>query len=558
MAFPFDTAGATIPVRQSKIPTYRDRFLSDVIYGAIYPVMMKFTLPGSFYKLNIKSFLRYQPMVAPPLNGATARFRLCWVPLRQIEPNSELIITGSKDGHFDSDTVIPKFESVFDISQGQAEVKKHSFSEILGLPVGLNTNNAIDSVKGAFSPALYWYKGYNKIWWDVYRDENLFTNFETFDEFWDEQKLWCNDSDLNKGLQFSYLPKNYFTSALPWQMKGIVPTIALSGNLSFANTELFRGQEGFSDLNPIGGDSRNPIQPNLQQPFSVSAEASGMSISFEQQVANLNQKARMQLEKGTTTGFSFNADDFRTMMAQTRVFEQLARTGSRYVEFLRSMFGTAPRDDTLQRAVYLGGCKVPIITTEVIQTAEDGTNPVGTMRGHGITSSSDTLSTPMFKEYGLLYLLMDILPDISFTQGVNRQFSYKSRFDFPIPAFQHLSEQEIRRGELYVDYPRQGQSTVTPNDNTFGFTEMYNELRTGRTFIGGSFKDTLRYWHQGIIFDSVPNLNNAFIDSSSYLEQFNRIFNVVESDTYPILADVNIFVDSVLPLDKRSTPGTRR
>ena len=101
MAFPFDTAGATIPVRQSRIPTYRDRFLSDVQYGSIYPVMMKFTLPGSFYKLNIKSFLRYQPMMAPPLNGATARFRLCWVPLRQIEPDAELILTGSKDGHFD-------------------------------------------------------------------------------------------------------------------------------------------------------------------------------------------------------------------------------------------------------------------------------------------------------------------------------------------------------------------------------------------------------------------------------------------------------------------------
>ena len=92
MAFPFDTAGATIPVRQSRIPTYRDRFLSDVQYGSIYPVMMKFTLPGSFYKLNIKSFLRYQPMMAPPLNGATARFRLCWVPLRQNDHLLNLLI----------------------------------------------------------------------------------------------------------------------------------------------------------------------------------------------------------------------------------------------------------------------------------------------------------------------------------------------------------------------------------------------------------------------------------------------------------------------------------
>ena len=550
MAFPFDSAGATIPVRQSRIPTYRDRFLSDVLYGAIYPVMMKFTLPGSVYRLNLKSFLRYQPMLAPPLNGATARFRLCWIPLRQIEPNSELIITGSKDGHYDQNTVIPKFDSIFDVAMDNDYVDKHSFSEILGMPVDMDTNNASDSAKGSFSPAMYWYKGYSKIWWDIYRDENLFTDFDNFDDFWDNQKIYQNDNELNYGLLYANLPKNYFTSALPWQMKGIVPTIEMQGNLNYGNRVFFVKDE-------ISADTANVHAPYVA-PDGIIKYPFGLKGATDSQVQDANDVLKSFLGGPVVSGMSFNGDEFRTMMAQTRVFEQLARTGSRYVEFLRSMFGTAPRDDTLQRAVYLGGCKVPIITTEVVQTAEDGNNPVGTMRGHGITSSSDTLTTPMFKEYGLLYVLMDIMPDISFTQGVNRQFSYKSRFDFPIPAFQHLSEQEIRRGELYVAYDNSGGVLPYANDSTFGFTEMYNELRTGRTYIGGSFKDTLNYWHQGIVFNSVPQLNNAFISSKTYASQFNRIFNVVESGTYPILADVNIFVDSVLPLDKRSTPGARR
>lgn len=546
MAFPFDTAGATIPVRQNRIPTYRDRFLSDIGYGLIYPVMMKFTLPGSFYRLNLKSFLRYQPMLAPPLNGATARFRLCWVPLRQIESNAELIITGSKDGHFDSSTVIPKFDSIFDVNQNTATVSKHSFSNLMGLPVGMNTQTADESAKGSYAPALYWHKGYAKIWWDLYRDENLLTTFDNFDDFWDVVKIHSNDG----GFLYANLPKNYFTSALPWQMKGIVPTIELQGNLNYGNRVFFVKDE-------IQADAANVHAPYVA-PDGIIKYPFGLKGATDAQVQDANDLLKSFLGGPVVSGMSFNGDEFRTMMAQTRVFEQLARTGSRYVEFLRSMFGTAPRDDTLQRAVYLGGCKVPIITTEVVQTAADGSNPVGTMRGHGITSSSDTLTTPMFKEYGLLYVLMDILPEISFTQGVNRQFSYKSRFDFPIPAFQHLSEQEIRRGELYVDYDNTGSAISKPNDGTFGFTEMYNELRTGRTFIGGSFIDTMKYWHQGIVFNSVPELNNAFVSSSSYVSQFNRIFNIVESGTLPILADVNIFVDSVLPLDKRSTPGTRR
>lgn len=550
MAFPFDSAGATIPVRQSRIPTYRDRFLSDVLYGAIYPVMMKFTLPGSVYRLNLKSFLRYQPMLAPPLNGATARFRLCWIPLRQIEPNAELIITGSKDGHYDQNTVIPKFDSIFDVPQDYDLVDKHSFSELLGLPVGMDMTAQSESVKGAFAPAMYWRKGYAKIWWDLYRDENLFTDFDNFDDFWDDFKIYSNDNEENNGFLYANLPKNYFTSALPWQMKGIVPTIEMQGNLNYGNRVFFVKDE-------IQADTANVHAPYVA-PDGIIKYPFGLKGATDAEVKDANDVLKSFLGGPVVSGMSFNGDQFRTMMAQTRVFEQLARTGSRYVEFLRSMFGTAPRDDTLQRAVYLGGCKVPIITTEVVQTAADGANPVGTMRGHGITSSNETLTTPMFKEYGLLYVLMDIMPDISFTQGVNRQFSYKSRFDFPIPAFQHLSEQEIRRGELYVAYDNEGGNLPYANDSTFGFTEMYNELRTGRTYIGGSFKDTLNYWHQGIVFNSVPQLNNTFISSKTYVSQFNRIFNVVESGTYPILADVNIFVDSVLPLDKRSTPGARR
>ena len=129
----------------------------------------------------------------------------------------------------------------------------------------------------------------------------------------------------------------------------------------------------------------------------------------------------------------FSGAQFRDMMAQTRIYERLARCGSRYTEYLRANFGVAPADGTLQRAQYLGGFKTKIVTTEVIQTAGAGDTPVGTLRGHGITHGTSTLKPFMAREIGVMIGILDVKPEIIYAQGVDRELTCRSRFDFLNP-----------------------------------------------------------------------------------------------------------------------------
>ena len=87
--------------------------------------------------------------------------------------------------------------------------------------------------------------------------------------------------------------------------------------------------------------------------------------------------------------------ELRRAFALQRWLEKMARGGSRYVEQMLYMFGVRSSDARLQRSVYLGGGKLPIQISEVLQTSKTDTSPQGNMSGHGFTAGV----TNGFKKY---------------------------------------------------------------------------------------------------------------------------------------------------------------
>lgn len=250
----------------------------------------------------------------------------------------------------------------------------------------------------------------------------------------------------------------------------------------------------------------------------------------------------------------FAGSDIREVMAQTRIYERLARCGSRYTEYLRANFGVAPSDGTLQRAQYLGGFKTQIVTTEVIQTAGASTGEVGTLRGHGITHGMQTIKPFMAKEPGVIIGVLDIKPETIYAQGVDRELCARSRFDFYNPSFQHLSEQEVRNGEVYYDFSTDDNGNLL-NDKTWGFQPYAQELRTGIKHVAGEMRDTLAFWNQALIFPSRPALNETFIKSTTHLASYNRPFNVVDNTVSPMVVDFGGLIEAYRPMVKDGTPG---
>lgn len=541
---------------------------ADIQYGKLYPCFRKLMYPGDVFKVHADLLIRYQPMFTPPMNECVATVRFAFVPLRLIEELTELIVTGSKDGHLYQET-IPVLDSCFknlNLSGNHTTVEKHSILDYLyQIPTGLSLTNELlaklDADKA--SPADFFAKAFFRFWWDYYRDENLFTSFTDFETYYQAWRIHLHDASY---MPSTSLKKDRITSALPWQLKAVAaPTIELigSGTLKPNYPDFYSDayNNSYSDGNYI--PSLNPLNNTSSDTPGIIAKRNSSSIvdplvqmsDAELEAQNkimsdyLNQNQTVEISQ-----LGFNGAQFREMMAQTRIFERLARCGSRYTEYLRANFGVAPSDGTLQRAQYLGGFKTRIVTTEVVQTAGAGESPVGTLRGHGITHGTATIKPYMAKEIGVMIGVIDVKPETIYAQGVDRELTVRSRFDFMNPSFQHLSEQEVRNGEVYFGVDTDSDGNLN-NGKTWGFQPYAQELRTGIKHVCGDMRDSLSAWNQALIFSSRPSLNNAFISATNHAASYNRPFVVSTADAYPMLVDFGGVIEAYRPLVKDGTPG---
>ena len=508
------------------------RKIFDAGYYSLIPILYYFALPGDVVTLGAQIFVRSMPMLAPLMNKNEIDVRYFQVPLRLVEPNFEQVVTGSVDGRLLSSVPsLPKYQP----TGNNKEIAKYSFFDYLGVPVG--------SIGSDFPVCNYVPKAYSRIYWDYYRDENLqLTSFLGFDE-------WYNDdyahNALGQYVHRALLQKNYFTSSLPWQLKGEIPTFKfdVSGFADFTNSLISNSsmQEFHKSVNVAYNHSSGE---NLDGGLYLdSVGAQGQNLNGPLKYALNNNELKL-------SGLSVNAAQLRSMFAETRIMERLARCGSRYVEYLTSNFGIAPRDDTLQRAQYLGGFRQPLIFTEIPQTAQDEKTPVGTLRGKGISSGGDTpVKKYLVKEFSVIFGILNIRTELLYTQGIDRTMCYSDRWDFFNPSLQNLSEQTIKNYEVF--YGSDGK-----NNEPFGFTPMYQELRKSKNIVCGDMRDNLSYWTQPIKFSSRPNLTASFLEGRFYENSFMSPFGFTDTTkAKPFIIDCQNIVDAIRPISAFSIPG---
>lgn len=514
------------------------RKIFDAGYYTLIPILYYFALPGDVVTLGANIFVRSMPMMAPLMNKNEVDVRYFQVPLRLVEERFEEVVTGSKNGILLSQ--VPKCKRVVDnytdlATKGFNNVK-YSFFDYLGVPV-FTANPQVgdpDFLYMDFPVADYVPKAYFRCWYDYYRDENFSTKYDDFDTAYynfvtQEGKLNCVP------VMGTCLQKNYFTSSLPWQLKGEIPTISfnVSGFADFSN--VFRRVTGTTaESNVLYSYNADGVEGYLHGDENTGV--TGLRDTFNKNELKVDE-------------LSLNASELRSMFAETRIMERLARCGSRYVEYLTSNFGIAPRDDTLQRAQYLGGFRQPLVFTEIPQTAQDAESPVGTLRGKGISSGGDTpVKKHLVKEFSIIFGLLNIRAELLYTQGIDKTMCYTERWDFFNPSLQNLSEQTIKNYEVYY--------TANGNNEDFGFTPMYQELRKSKNIVCGDMRDNLSYWTQPIKWNTRPNLNNSFINGNSYLDSFMSPFGFTDtSKAKPFIIDCQNIVEAIRPISAFSIPG---
>ncbi len=514
--------------------------------GQLIPVLFLECVPGDTMKIGCEAVTRFQPLVAPILDNVDLYVHYFFVPTRLLmdgDKDWETFLTGGKDGK-DTSVSLPLWS--FSYADGSSVDPKNPFSngvtngkyslwDYFGLPI---KDSATDlKVRDANHVLGFAQRSYNFIWNEYYRDENL-----------------CDEVSLNNGtLLYRAWKKDYFTSALPWQQRGVSPALPISGVIpvSFGTdfvlnsprvvgTGLGSGLKAVVEGSTGSGSifTRNSMNPGSYDVDSIN----GTPV----------MSGTVNLENATT----FDVAVLREAFQIQRWLELNSRAGVRYTEFLKAHFGYAPLDEVLQRPEYIGGTKSEIVVSEVLQTSRtvDDTetekgSPQGNLAGHGLGAMSDFIATYTAKEFGYIVGIASWMPKASYQQGVNRMFSRRTKYDWYFPEFAHLSEQSLTKGEVYATGEEAHDNSI------FGYQSAYAEMKYMPSINTSDMRDTFSYWHLGRKFSADPSLNAGFLTTNTaYSGGIRKDIFAVKNEPGLIVQFGNV-IEAIRPMPVYGTPG---
>lgn len=551
--------------------SYTHMFTAEI--GRLYVAQVDECAPGDVWKIGASTHIECTPLVAPLLSDLDAFAHSFFVPYRLLygidnadgKSIWEKFITGGEDGMYD--TPLPNWKPTWSVGTGP---NNQSFSsnkiwDSCGFPVAHTLHGSGSSAYYSWDPVVPYSteanpfhvsiapkRAYNLIWNEFYRDVNL------------QDEVDLDQEDL----LFASWKKDYFTSALEFQQRGIAPALPISGKLpltvlnpSAHGVELGSPYVVQHDQDEIPGNLPRYAFGNMNDPDSEldpsglvvsNASTSGSMYPFILQDTEITHLQDGKYGVDLSNAVTFTIHDLRLAFAEQRLMELDMRAGtSRYTSYLSAHYGVSPTDERLDRPEYIGGCKIPLNVAPVVQTSgtEKDSGAQMTAQGHkaGTMTANGTEFIGKYRvvEHGLIMTMVSIRPKPCYHQGINPQWLRQSRFSYYSPEFANLSEVAVKNASLYVD------GTAADQD-IFGYQACWNEMRCKQNIISGAIHDQYSYWAMFRNFGSRPALNADFI-SLNHPEEYNRIFAVEDED--PFIVSWSNLLDVYRPIPLSGEPG---
>ena len=527
--------------------------------GQLIPFYVDEVLPGDTFSIDQAAIIRMTTPIFPVMDNCYMDIYYFYTPNRILWKNWKRFM-GENDTAPWAQTqeyTVPQIR-VKASTSGDLLPLEGSLMDYMGIPTKVCKDKNTEFEVNALP-----FRAYAMIWQEWFRDQNVDNpaiNF--FDDATAQYQDTGDDKNIEDNLKYAYeggrpLPVNkfhdYFTSALPSPQKAGNPvTIPLSGSapLGMYNPSTGNVTIDSAEMKAIASDIGLSITGSV---FNAADWDVGDGPTRNQGLAI--GKNTLNTYNGVTLGADLSKvnattiNQLRQAFQVQKYYEELARGGSRYREMIYSLFHTKISDKTVQIPEYLGGTRITINMSQVIQTSgTTAESPQGNTAAVSVTPYNGSMFTKSFEEHGYVIGVCCIRHDHTYQQGLERMWSRKTNLDFYYPVFANLGEQAILKKEIYLT----GTET---DEQAFGYQEAWAEYRMKPNRICGKFrsnaKGTLDSWHYGDNYTKTPSLSQAWMKEGD-----SEIQRTLAVDNEPqFIMDTVIDNTSVRPMPMYSIPG---
>lgn len=529
--------------------------------GDIVPVFLSEVLPGDSFRMKSHKVVRLSTLITPMMDNLYLDTYFFFVPHRLVWSHW-VNFCGQNDNSPWTDTVQYSIPQITAPSGGW---NVGTLADYFGLPTGV----------GNISVSALPFRSYVKIINDWFRDENL--SNPQYARMDDTTTTGTNTASslvtgCEEGAECYKAAKyhDYFTSALPAPQKGPDVSIPL-GTVAPVTPQLNNVPASFYPKRDASHyeslkfgqdtDLSNQFATNKRTVLDTLGYLRRSTISSDTvDTTDLNAftLTPLNLWANLSDATAASINQLRLAFQLQKFYERSARSGSRYIEFIKGHFNVTSPDARLQRSEYLGGNRVPIVINQVVQNSESANTPQGNTAAYSLTVDSNFDFSHSFTEHGYVIGVVVARYHHSYQQGINRLWSRKALTDFYLPELANIGEMAVLNKEIFA----QGSSVTDAqgnvvDDKAFGYQEAWAEYRYAPDMITGEMRSqysaSLDSWHLGDDYASLPVLSESWIKEDK--NNVDRVLAVTSAVNHQFIANFRFQVDCVRPMPLYSIPG---
>jgi len=330
---------------------------------------------------------------------------------------------------------------------------------------------------------------------------------------------------INHAPFFAHFEKDYFTTARPQPQDGdaiLIPSLGLEEDGTYKTQRVLNPDGTVPADNPLSVQSGNLVESGGDTPVVLETNATIRQLRLYQVLQQFH--------------------------------ERVMRIGKRYRGYIEGLWGNDPEPNAVDIPQLVGSHFGRIQITDTMTTADTSEANTSNYRGNINFHNNGTTHRYYCQDYGLLMCILNVMPNTSYGQGIERKWTREVNTDFALDMFSGIGDQEIKRKELFAIGDNRvwtvAGADLGSQDDTIGYQDRFAEYKTrvNRVFNTSNIYDSFYMGSKprGILSDYQSIDVAGFMLGHSNEALGNGIREVDIFNVQPIKSGNSTYLDSTI------------